>query len=407
MGNKKNISIIFIVVLVFAGLAAIAYFSGIFIPDELQAGDFKTETVERGRIISGVKATGVVVSENEVLILSPASSLIKRIYKEPGSWIEKGEVILQLDVEKTSTEIEKISDQLEMKRNSLEKTRLNAQSTRLDLDYNEEVKKLKITSLKSTLADQQQLLEVGGISPARIEQTKQEITLAEKDMKTLSKKNSIKLRQLIADEKGLLLQIRMQEKTLIDNQELLLNLNVKASSSGIILSISGSEGQRAEKDKMLVKMSDLTSFKIIGSIDEQLAKQIKTGNRVFANIGSERLEGRVGIITPMVENKKMQFNVHLKEKSHPKLIANQNIEIQIISNQKDSVLRIKRYPMFEDGQRHFVFVVENDVAVKREIVLGISGNDSCEIISGLNEGAKVIVEGVNMYRNMDEIKIRK
>ncbi len=294
-----------------------------------------------------------------------------------------------------------------MKRNSLEKTRLNAQSTRLDLDYNEEVKKLKITSLKSTLADQQQLLEVGGISPARIEQTKQEITLAEKDMKTLSKKNSIKLRQLIADEKGLLLQIRMQEKTLIDNQELLLNLNVKASSSGIILSISGSEGQRAEKDKMLVKMSDLTSFKIIGSIDEQLAKQIKTGNRVFANIGNERLEGRVGIITPMVENKKMQFNVHLKEKSHPKLIANQNIEIQIISNQKDSVLRIKRYPMFEDGQRHFVFVVENDVAVKREIVLGISGNDSCEIISGLNEGAKVIVEGVNMYRNMDEIKIRK
>ena len=407
MGNKKNISIIFIVVLVFAGLAVIAYLSGIFIPDELQAGDFETETVERGRIISGVKATGIVVSENEVLILSPASSLIKQIYKEPGSWVEKGEIILKLDVEKTSTEIEKISDQLEMKRNSLEKTRLNAQSTRLDLDYNEEVKKLRITSLKSTLADQQQLLEVGGISPARIEQTKQEITLAEKDMKTLSKKNSIKLKQLIADEKGLLLQIKMQEKTLIENQELLLNLNVKAPSSGIILAISGSEGQRAEKDKMLVKMSDLTSFKIIGSIDEQLAKQIKTGNRVFANIGNERLEGRVGIITPMVENKKMQFNVHLKEKSHPKLIANQNIEIQIISNQKDSVLRIKKYPMFKDGQRHFVFVVKNDVAVKREIVLGISGNDSCEIISGLNEGAEVIVEGVNMYRNMDEIKIRK
>ncbi|NOR76214.1 MAG: hypothetical protein GQ525_13785, partial [Draconibacterium sp.] len=164
MGNRKNISIIFIIVLVVASIAAIAYFSGIFIPDELQTGNFKTETVERGGIISGVKATGVVVSENEVLILSPASSLIKQIFKEPGSWVEKGEVILQLDVEKTRTEIDKISDQLEIKRNSLEKTQLNAQSTRLDLDYNEEVKKLRITSLKSTLADQEQLLEVGGIS---------------------------------------------------------------------------------------------------------------------------------------------------------------------------------------------------------------------------------------------------
>ena len=103
MGNKKNISIIFIVVFVFAGLAVIAYLSGIFIPDELQAGNFKTETVQRGQIISGVKATGVVVSENEVLILSPASSLIKQIYKEPGSWVKKGEIILKLDVEKTRT----------------------------------------------------------------------------------------------------------------------------------------------------------------------------------------------------------------------------------------------------------------------------------------------------------------
>ncbi len=407
MGNKKNISIVLLAVLVFAGLVAIAYLSGIFIPDELNSGEFKTETVECGSIISGVKATGVVESENEVLILSPASSLIKKIYREPGSWIKKGEIILRLDVEKTSAEIEKISDQLEMKRNSLEKTRLAAQSTRLDLDYNEDVKKLRITSLKSKLADQEQLLEVGGISPARIEQTKQEITLAEKDMKTLSEKNSIKLKQLIADEKGLLLQIRIQEKTLAENQELYQKLNIKAPSSGIILAISGSEGQRAEKDKMLVRMSDLTSFKIIGSIDEQHAKQIKTGNRVIVYIDNEELVGRIGIITPVVENKKIQFNIHLKEKSHPKLIANQNLEIQVISSKKDSVLRIKKYPMFESGQKQYVFVVKDNVAVKTEILLGIIGNDSCEIISGLKEGAKVIVDGVSMHRNVDEIKIRK
>ena len=405
MGNGKNIFIIFLIVLVIAGIAAIAYFSGIFIPDELHAGNFKTEVVERGGIISGVKATGVVVSENEVLILSPASSLIKQIFKEPGSWVEKGEVILQLDVERTRVEIDKISDQLEMKRNSLEKTQLNAQSARLDLDYNEEVKKLRITSLKSTLADQKQLLEVGGISPARIEQTKQEITLAEKDMKTLSEKNSIKLKQLIADEKGLLLQIKIEEKKLIENEKLLIELNIKAPYSGIILAISGNEGQRAEKDKMLARMSDLTSFKIIGSIDEQFAKQINTGNRVYAYVGDENLEGRVGIITPVVENKKMQFNVHLKEKSHPKLIANQNIEMQIVSSQKDSVLRIKKHKTFESGKKHFVFVVENNIAIRKEIVLGITGSDSCEIISGLNEGDEVIVEGVNMYRNLDEIKI--
>lgn len=407
MGNKKYISIAFIAVLVLAVLAAIAYKSGIFIPNKLHLGNFKTEIIERGTVISGVKATGIVVSENEVFILSPASSLIKTIYKEPGSWIEKGEVILQLDEQNIKDEIERLSDQLEMTRNNLEKTLLNAQSTRLDLDYNEEVKNLRITSLKSTLADQLQLLEVGGISPARIEQTKQEITLAEKDLKTLSEKNSIRLKQLNTDERGLNLQIKMQEKNLAEKKEILAKLKIVAPSSGIILAISGNEGQRAEHDKMIIRMSDLTSFKITGSIDEQFAKQIQTGNRVFAIVDNENLEGRIGIITPVVENKKVQFNVHLKEKSHPKLIANQNVEIQIISTKKDNVLRIKKIPEFEEMQKHYVFVIEDDVAIKKEIKLGIIGTDSCEIISGINEGDEVVVEGIGAYRNLDKIEIQK
>lgn len=406
MGVKKNISIVFITTIVFAVVVAIAYFLGFFVPDTLQSGNFKTEIIKRGSVISGVTATGVVESENEVQILSPASSLIKKIYTEPGSWIEKGEIILELDAENVKNEIENITDQLEMKRNSLEKTRLNAQSTHLDLEYNEEVKKLKITSLESELADQLQLLEVGGISPARIDKTKQEITLAKKDLQTLSAKNSIRLKQLIAEEKGLLIQIRMQDKDLIEKQEILKSLKITAPSSGIILAITKNEGQRADADKMLIRISDLTSFKITGSIDEQFAKQIKTGNRVFVKIDNEYLEGRVGIITPMVENKKVQFNVHLKEKSHPKLIANQNVEIQIVNNKKDSVLLIKKYPEFEEGQKHIVFVVEKNVAIKKEIILGVKGKDSCEVISGLNEGAEVIVEGINAYRKLTEIEIQ-
>ncbi len=406
MGAKKNISVLLMAVLVITGIGIIAYLSGVFVPDVIHPGDFKTEIVKRGNVIAGVSASGVVESENEVQILSPASALIKKIYKEPGSWVEKGELILELDEERINNEIENISDQLEVKRNSLEKTRLNAQSTRLDLEYNEEVKKLKIISLKSTLADQEQLLEVGGISPARLEQTKQEITLAEKDLETLSEKNSIRLKQLIADEKGLLLQIKMQDKTLQEKVSTREKFKVIAPSAGIILAVAGNEGQRADNDKMLVRMSDLSSFKITGLIDEQYAKQIKTGNRVYVKIDGEDLEGRVGIITPMVENKKVQFNVGLKEKNHPKLIANQNVEIQVVSARKDDVLRIKNHKKFEEGETHIVFVVEGDVAVRKEIKLGLKGKDSCEVVSGLAEGDKVIIEGINAFRGLKEIEIQ-
>ncbi|MEN8117907.1 MAG: efflux RND transporter periplasmic adaptor subunit [Bacteroidota bacterium] len=405
MENKTRLTIISAGVIIVIILAVLIFYSRLKVPTSLKEGSYTTEIIERGTVLSSIKATGVVESENDILILSPARSIIKKILKEPGSWIEKGELILRLDTENVKDEIERISDQLEMKRNSLDKTRLNAQSIRLDLEYNEEVKKLRITSLKSTLADQEQLLEVGGISPARIDKTKQEIVLAEKDLKTLTEKNAIRLKQLAADEKGLMLQIKSQEKTLNDRQELLQKLNIKAPSSGIILAVSGSEGERVDGDRMLVRMSDLTSFKINGSIDEQFAKQIKTGNMVFVTIDNENLEGRIGNITPIVENNKVQFNVHLKQKSHPKLIANQNIEVHIINSNKENVLRIKKFPEFKKENKHHVFVIKGNQAIKTEIILGTIGNDSCEIIAGVNEGDKIIVEGINSYKNLDKIEI--
>lgn len=407
MRSNRKIVVVLILVLVVLAVAGIAYFSQIFLPSTVKPGNLTTEIVDRGRVLLSINATGIVDSESEVLILSPGPGIIQNIFADAGSQVKRGELIMQLNTEDVRSDIEKIKDQLEVRRNNLERTRLNAQSTLLDLEYNEEVKKLRIASLKSQLADQEQLLEVGGISPARIDQTKQEIVLAEKDLQTLVERNSIRLKQLEAEEKGLLLQIRMEEKQLEEKEELLQKMSIRAPSAGIILSVSGRAGEKVGNDHLLVRMSDLSSFKIIGSIEEQYAKQLKTGNRVLVNIDDEQLEGTVGNITPMVENNKIQFNVHLKESSHPKLIANQQVEIQIINNLKEDVIRIKKIPGIEEGKMHRFFVLEGNKAVKREFTLGIIGNDYCEILSGLEEGDEVVVDGLNAFKNLDEIEIEK
>lgn len=405
MGTRKNLSILLIVLLVVVAAGSAIYFSGTRVPGNVKSGKFQTVTIDHGEVVQTTNATGVVESENEVLVLSPAASIVKNILKEPGNQVKAGEVILHLFTQPVEDEIEKLKDQLEMKKNNLEKTQLNSQSTKLDLDYNEEVKRLKIVSLKAQLNDQEQLLEVGGISPARVEETKQEITLAEKDLAMLIEKNSIRLKQLNAEEKGLLLQIRMDEKMLEEKEQLLSKMSVRAPSSGIILDIAAHVGEKVPTDKMLVQMSDLSSFKLTGSVDEKFAGQIKTGSPVQVLIEGETLEGIIGSITPMVENNKVQFNVHLTESSHPKLIANQNVQIRIFSQKKDNALRIKKLPDFESGKSYKVFVIEGDKAVKREITIGLAGDEYCEVLSGLKEGELVISEDTNSFRHLNEVAI--
>ncbi len=407
MGTKKNIAIAVVVFAVIIAIGVIVYFSGLFALNTFKSGTFENVTVTRGEVISTMEAAGVIESENEVILLSPAASIVKSILKEPGSQVQQGEIILQLQTETVLDEIDKLKDQLEVKRNNLERNQLTSQSTKLDLDYNEEVKRLKVISLKAQLSDQEQLLEVGGISPARVEETKQEITLAEKDLDMLIEKNSLRLKQLKSEDRGLLLQIRMDEKALEEKLELLSKMNLRAPSAGMILNISASVGEKVSADKMLVRMSDLSSFKLIGSINEQFAGQIKTGSQVFVTVESETLHGLVGNITPLVENNKVQFNVHLEESSHPNLIANQNVQIKILINEKENALRIKKLPGFENGKKQKVYVIEGDKAVKRDILLGIIGNEYCEVLSGLSEGDVVIAEEMGGFRNLNEIDINK
>ena len=77
--------------------------------------------VEIGSVISTLPAEGNVVPQNEVLILGPASSIIKRIVKDVGSTVELGQAMIILDPTPIQEQIEKIEDQLKVKRNSQQK----------------------------------------------------------------------------------------------------------------------------------------------------------------------------------------------------------------------------------------------------------------------------------------------
>ena len=380
-----------------------------FMPKAISVSDCILLTVERGNIFEPVEATGTVESENEVLIRSPYTSILKKIYKEPGSRVQRGDAILMLEDDAIKEEIDKIKDQLELKHNSLEKNKLNEYSTTVDLTYSEEAKKLNINSLKTQLADELQLLDVGGISPARIEKTREEIALAEKELVMLKQRNAIRLKQLNAEEQGLNIGIKIQEKELADKVNTLNQLRVVAPSDGIVLSIANKVGEKINLDNVLVRMSDLTTFKISGSVDDKLADCIKTGRVVYAVIDSERLPGRIGNVTPVVENSKILFNVHLEQKNHPKLIANQRISLWVVKNEALNTLVIKNLNLFEKEAPEVVYVLKKEKAIRHEIRTGIVNLDLIQVLSGVEAGDTIVVpkKGISVFRNVESVVINK
>jgi len=391
MSNKKGLLIAVSILSAILFLFVLSHKSAI--PSFMTADpkSYQTSVVDRGKVVIPLDASGVVEPENEVILLSPLTSIIRKIRNEPGSRVKKGDVIIELDPEPTRAEIDQISDQLEVKSNSLERSKLEGQMARIDLDYNVEVKRLRITSIKAQLADEEQLLSVGGISSAKIDETKQNLVLAEKDLDVIQKKNAIRIKQMKTEETGLDLQIEIQKKQLAEKIAILGKLDIKAPSDGIILSVSGKEGEKVGNDKMLISMSDLTTFKIRGLIDEKLSEQVKTGNPVIVLSENEQLAGTIGNVTPSVAENKIQFNVHLENSNNPKLIPNQTIKILVMKSLKNNVLRISANNNFKANAQQTVYILDSGKIVSRNVIFGIKGKEYQEVISGLNEGEKVIL----------------
>ena len=370
----------------------------------LQNEELQIAKVEIGSVIKSFEGKGVVEPQSEVIILSPASSIIKRILKEAGNHVNSGEPIIILDPTPIQNEIENIQDQLEVKENALRKNRLDARSTRVDLDYNVQVKNLRIASLKSEIADQEQLLDVGGISPAKYEKTLQELELAKKDLKMLKEKNSIKLQQLDANEEGLRLQIDIQKKGLEAMEEKLSKMIIRAPSAGILLSVHGKVGEKVNSDRLLVEMSDLTHFKIKGSVDDDYSDKIKTGIKVYVPIDNKKLKGVVGTINPVIRERKVEFDVNLQESNYFKLRPNLNVPLEIVMVERDSVLRVINGPFIGRGNEHKVYVLEDVSIVSRDIRTGLKTNEFIEIVEGLNEGEQVILSDMSSIKNIEEIE---
>jgi HlyD family secretion protein len=260
--------------------------------------------------------------------------------------------------------------------------------------------------LKSDLTDQEQLLEVGGISPAKFEKTKQELELAEQDLEMLKEKNSIKLQQLEADEEGLRLQIEMQEKILAAQEDALSKMIIRAPSAGIILSIQGKVGEKVRTDQLLIEMSDLTNFKIRGTVEDDFAENIKTGTSVYVGIDNMKLKGVVGTVDPVIRDRKIGFDVNLQESNHYKLRPNRSVSLEIVKAERDSVLRLPNGPVFGRGKEHELFVLTTAGARLVDVRTGLETPEYVEIIEGLAEGDRVVISVVSSIEDLKEMEIK-
>lgn len=377
-----------------------------FIKPDLKRSQIKIAKVERANIFSSISASGLVEAEYMNTLIAPFSGKILNIRKPSGSRVLKGDTILILDQGSVSEQLKNLEDQVELNMNSFRQSNLNVENQQLELEYQLEVKKMKITDLETSLSEEEQLLEVGGTSEEKIRSTKQQLDLAKRDLELAIKQNKIRVEKIEAEQEALDLSIKIKKRELAKGKQLFDDAYVIAPENGIIIIINGREGQTISSGQEMVSISDLSTYKLTGKIADSNAEKLHPNGKVIAISNNTRLEGTIGNIRPEIENGMIKFDVFLEQNNHPDLRPNLSMELQIITAEKLNVLRLPDGPFFDGSRQLEVLRVEGNNAYKTRIQTGLNNFEYVEIESGLKEGDEVIISDVSKVIHLEAIKLK-
>jgi hypothetical protein len=89
------------------------------------------------------------------------------------------------------------------------------------------------------------------------------------------------------------------------------------------------------------------------------------------------------------------------------LLPNVTVDVRIHVSERQGTLVVPRGGVFIDGDRRFVFRVEQDRLHRRLVKVGIADPTRIEILSGLNEGDVVALPGdVSLKENLRIVAVR-
>lgn len=89
-----------------------------------------------------------------------------------------------------------------------------------------------------------------------------------------------------------------------------------------------------------------------------------------------------------IEQKRVKLEMAIKDPRG--LTLGYEIDVDIIEEQSDNVIRVPDSAAFKINREWHVFVIEDDKAVLRVIEVGVEGRDFYEVLSGLETGEKIV-----------------
>lgn len=254
----------------------------------------------------------------------------------------------------------------------------------------------------------QKLLELNNkAEKARLNELNINLTEAKRQLDRIKglAKQSAASEQLLDEQQSRVKSILAQAEVAKAN---LNELVVTAPFSGRLGVRQVSLGSLLRPGDSITTLDDLSIMKVDFSVSENHLASINEGQNISARSVAYQDEVFSGKITnvdsridPQTRSIRIRAQILNPEfKLRPGLLLQINLEKRVID-----ALVIPENALVPDGDSQFVFVVDNDKAVRTEVSIGERKPGLVQILSGIEAGDKVITRGTLRVRDGSSVRV--
>lgn len=212
-------------------------------------------------------------------------------------------------------------------------------------------------------------------------------------------------------------EVKNAEKALIDarysyeNAKLsLAKLEVRAPFNGIIVDLPHfTSGQWIAAGSQVATLMDYSSLYAELTLPGKEMDRIARNQDVsVSNYSQEKqkLEGKVTEISPALDPTSRMFKIKIEADNKGLLLKpGMFVRADIILQEKTDVIVIPKDIILDRRGRKTVYVIQRGIALERRLELGIETSDRVEVVSGLDAGDSLIIEGFETLRNRSRVKV--
>lgn len=391
-----------IVVLALVAWVAIGWSSG---GRSFDASRVRIAEVKRGDLVRDLSADGRVIAANSPTLYAIAAGTVA-LKVVAGDVVKKGQPLAVIDSPELRSKLVQEESTLASMEAEASRAVLDAQIARAAARKVVQQAEISRTAAQRDLERYQRAYEGGAVSQNELATAQDQLKKAEIELASAKKDFDLQGEGAGLDARNKRLLADRQKAVVTEQQRQVDALTIRAPFNGQVGQVHVPQGTSVVANGPVLSVVDLDKFEVEIKVPESFARDLAIGIPAEIRSNNKIYPAKVSAVSPEVVNGEVNARLTFADgKQPPGLRQNQRLSARIVLDTRENVLMVERGPFLEQDGGRVAYVVVDGSAVRRPIQAGASSLSAVEILSGLEEGERIVVSGTDQFDNADQVRI--